>query len=55
MGSSIGHWPMPNLSCKTLEVYCEKEDSLNLKEETLIVGYKVVMRLLQRTEDRVTL
>ena len=33
---------------KTLEVYCQKEESLNLKEETLIVGYKVVVCLLQR-------
>jgi hypothetical protein len=47
-------WALANAQSKfvqKLEVYCGKEESLNAKDEAL-VGYKVVMRLLEGLEDK---
>jgi hypothetical protein len=47
-------WALANAKSKfvqKLKVYCGKEGSLNAKDEAL-VGYKVVMRLLEGLEDK---
>ena len=47
-------WALANAKSKfvqKLEVFCEKEESLNAKDEAL-VGYKVVMRLLEGLENK---
>ena len=47
-------WTLANAKSKFVQkskVYCGKEESLNAKDEAL-VGYKVVMRLLEGLEDK---